>query len=52
MREEIIKVLDNVYEAKDIIEINDMLNLTTSEELQDLQDELNKLVEEYIFYFI
>ena len=51
MREEIIKVLDNVYEAKDIIEINDMLNLTTSEELQDLQDELNKLVEEYIVYF-
>ena len=51
MRENIIKVLDNVYEAKDIIEINDMLNLTTSEELQDLQDELNKLVEEYIVYF-
>ena len=51
MREDIIKVLDNVYEAKDIIEINDMLNLTTSEELQDLQDELNKLVEEYIVYF-
>ncbi len=51
MREEIIKVLDNVYEAKDIIEINDMLNLTTSEELQELQDELNKLVEEYIVYF-
>jgi ribonuclease R len=51
MREDIIKVLDNVYEAKDIIEINDMLNLTTSEELQELQDELNKLVEEYIVYF-
>ncbi|MBE6159316.1 MAG: ribonuclease R [Firmicutes bacterium] len=51
MREEIIKVLDNVYEAKDIIEINDMLNLTTSEELQELQSELNKLVEEYIVYF-
>ena len=51
MKEDIIKVLDNVYEAKDIIEINDMLNLTTSEELKTLQDELDSLVNEYVLYY-
>ena len=51
MKEDILKALDNVYEAKDIIEINDMLNLTTSEELKSLQEELDSLVNEYIVYF-
>ena len=51
MKNDIIKVLDDVYEAKDVIEINDMLNLSTSEELKDLQDELDSLVNEYILYY-
>ena len=50
MKEEIIKILDNVYEAKDIIEINDLLGLTTSEELKDLQDSIKELVDEYILF--
>ena len=51
MKNDIIKVLDDVYEAKDVIEINDMLNLSTSEELKDLQDELDSLVNEYVLYY-
>ena len=51
MKNDIIKVLDDVYEAKDVIEINDMLNLSTSEELKELQDELDSLVNEYILYY-
>ena len=51
MRDEILRVLDNQYEAKDLIEINDMLNLKTSDELNELKVELDKMIEEYIIYF-
>jgi ribonuclease R len=51
MKEEIIKKLDSVYEAKSLIEINDLLGLKTPEELKDLEDTLNKLVNEYIIYY-
>ena len=50
MKEKIIKTLDNIYEAKDILEINDILSLTSPEELKDLQDIINELVEENIIY--
>ena len=50
MKEEIIKKLDNIYEAKDILEINDILSLTTAEELNDLQKIVNELIEENIIY--
>jgi len=50
MKEDIIKILDKVYEAKDLIEINDLLNLKTPQELNELQKSLDDLVNEYIMY--
>ncbi len=44
MKEKILEVLNNIYEAKSLIEINDLLNLTTVEELQTLTKELEELV--------
>lgn len=51
MREEILNVMDNIHEAKEAIEINDLLGLKTADEYRDLVVELNKLVEEYIMFF-
>ena len=50
MKEELVKKLDKIYEAKDIIEINDIMSLTTPEELSDLQSVIDELVEEAILY--
>ena len=33
MKEKVLETLNNLYEAKDIIAINDLLGLKTSEEL-------------------
>ena len=40
MKDQVLKLLENVHEAKDLIAINDMLNLTTAEELKELSDTL------------
>ena len=45
MKEEILKLLDDKYEALDLIEINDLLNLTTPEDLKLLEKTLNALVD-------
>ena len=37
MKEQILEVLNNVHEAKTLIEINDLLGLTTVLEYQELQ---------------
>ncbi|MBO5096374.1 MAG: hypothetical protein J6B98_05820, partial [Bacilli bacterium] len=50
MKEQILEILDNIHEAKTLIEINDLLELTTAEELKELQDTLEKLSEECIVY--
>ena len=50
MKEQVIKVLDKEFEAKDIMQINDLLDLKTPEELKDLQDVIKELVDEYILY--
>ncbi len=50
MKKEILKVLKDKKDAQEITMINDLLNLTTSEELLLLQNELNKLVNEHILY--
>ncbi len=50
MKEEIINLLEGIHEAKEIMEINDLLGYKTSEEFHDLQDTLEELVEEFIVY--
>lgn len=50
MEEKILEILDNIHEAKTLIEINDMLGLTTAEELKELQDTLEDMSEKYIIY--
>ena len=46
MKEEIIRILDNIHEAKDAMQINDMLGLTTALEYREVCDALQELVEE------
>lgn len=51
MKEQILALMDNVHEAKEAIEINDMLGLTTVEEYQELQKCLDELVDSYIMFY-
>ena len=51
MKEKILNLLENIHEAKEAIEINDMLGLKTAEEYRELQDTLNELVDEYQVFF-
>ena len=51
MRERILELLENIHEAKETIEINDLLGLTTAEEYRELQDTLNELVDEYLVFY-
>ena len=50
MREQVLDLLKNIHEAKEIIEINDLLGLKTAGEYKELQDTLNELVEEYVIF--
>ncbi len=51
MKERILKVLENVHEAKEAIEINDMLGLKSPSEYRDVVNALEELVAEYkVFY--
>ncbi len=50
MKEQIINILKDIHEAKTLIEINDMLNLHTVEEYQQLSKVINDLAEEYILF--
>lgn len=50
MKEEIKKVLKNKYDALSLIEINDLLNLETAEDLKVLSNTLEELEKEYIVY--
>ena len=50
MKEKVLETLNNLYEAKDIIAINDLLGLKTSEELKELSDTLTELENEYLVY--
>lgn len=45
MKERIIEVLKNVFKAQSVMQINDMLGLSTVEELQELQKNIRDLVE-------
>lgn len=50
MEDKILNALENIHEAKTLIEINDLLELTSAEELKELQDELEVLSNKYIIY--
>jgi ribonuclease R len=50
MREQVLELLKDIHEAKEVIEINDLLGLQTSEELRELQTTLNELVNEYVVF--
>ena len=50
MKERIVEILDKEYDALDIMTINDLLGLTTVEELQNLQAYLEELVNELVVY--
>ena len=50
MKDEILEYLKKEDKAKTLIEINDFLNLKTSEELANLQDAINELVVEGLIH--
>lgn len=51
MKETVLKCLSNVHEARELIEINDMLGLKSASELKELETVLQELVEEYIVFY-
>lgn len=51
MKELILKKLNDIYEAKTLMEINDLLGLTTPEDLKLLEDTLKEMIDEYSIYF-
>ena len=51
MKEKILKLMKDIHEAKELIEINDLLGLTTPAEYKELQDVMNQLVEEYTVFY-
>lgn len=50
MKDNIIETLKNIHEAKDIMQINDLLGLKTADELRELQNCLNELIEENLIF--
>ena len=50
MKENVLNLLSNIHEAKEVIEINDLLGLKTPGEYKELQDVLNELVDEYLVF--
>ena len=50
MKERIINALDNITKAQSVMAINDMLGLSTVEELQELQKNIRDLVESGIMH--
>ena len=51
MREKVLDLLKGIHEAKELIEINDLLGLKTADELRELEETLNSLVDEYIVFY-
>lgn len=50
MKEEILKVLESIHEAKEAIEINDLLDFHTVEDYKEVEKNLEELVDEYLVY--
>jgi DNA-directed RNA polymerase alpha subunit len=51
MRDRILELLKDIHEAKELIEINDLLGLKTADELRELEETLKSLVDEYIVFY-
>ncbi|MBQ4583785.1 MAG: ribonuclease R [Bacilli bacterium] len=51
MKNRILEVLDKEYDAKTLIEINDLLGLRTAEELKELEISLQELIDNNVVYF-
>ena len=51
MKERILRLMKDIHEAKELMEINDLLGLTTPAEYKELQDVMNELVEEYTVFY-
>lgn len=51
MKEKVLELLKDIHEAKELMEINDLLGLKTSDELRELQDTLNQLIDEYVVFY-
>lgn len=50
MKEQVLNVMNDRYEALDVIDINDLLGLTTPEDLSRLNNALDALVKENLLY--
>ena len=50
MKEQVLEILKKEYDAKTLLQINDLMGFETSEELKDLQDVLEELVKDYVVY--
>lgn len=50
MKEEILNLLEHVHEAKEAMDINDMLGYKTAEEYREVCETLEALVSEYIVF--
>ncbi|MBQ9833809.1 MAG: ribonuclease R [Bacilli bacterium] len=51
MKDRILEVLDKEYDAKTLIEVNDLLGLQTAEELKELEIALQELIDNNVIYF-
>lgn len=51
MKDKVLEVLDKEYDAKTLIEINDLLGLKSAEELQELETVLQELIDSNVIYF-
>ena len=51
MKENVVNLLKGIHEAKEAIEINDLLGLKTAEEFRELQSILDELVSEYVVFY-
>lgn len=51
MKEQIIAAMEHIHEAKDMMEINDLLGLKTVAEYQELEQALQELVDTYVMFY-
>ena len=50
MKEQVLNIMNDRYEALDVIDINDLLGLSTPEDLSRLNNAIDALVKENLIY--